>query len=135
MKNCWVLFPWLGDACDKKHGREAPSAHDGEAEHTGVNPSDLQHVSDKVLEETIASLHAARVALSDGQEERTSDLRSRVLGGQGTLAATGSAHDATQGHASTVEARTSANSTASAPQCVSTPRDLGDRAAGILVRA
>ena len=31
-----VLFPWLRDAVDKKHGFEAPSAHGGEAEHTGA---------------------------------------------------------------------------------------------------
>ena len=57
-----VVFPWLGDAFDKKHGFEAPSADDGEAVHAGAEPSD------EVLGHAMASLHAARVALSDGQE-------------------------------------------------------------------
>ena len=38
-----ILFPWLGDACDATHGLEALSAHDGEAGHTGADPSDVQH--------------------------------------------------------------------------------------------
>ena len=56
-----VLFPWLGDAFEKKHWLAAPSAHDGEAVHTGADPNDVQHVSDEVLEHAMASLHAARV--------------------------------------------------------------------------
>ena len=84
-----VLFPSLGDAFDKQHGFPAPSAHDGEAEHSGADPSDIQHVSDGVLGDAMASLRAVRVALSDGQEARTSDFRTRVLGGHGTLVATG----------------------------------------------
>ena len=77
-KDLQVLFPWLGDAFDKKHGFEAPIDHGGEAEHTGADPSDVQHESD-VLEDAMAGLHAARVAMSDEQEERTSDFRTRVL--------------------------------------------------------
>ena len=70
------------------------------------------------------SFHAARVALTDGQEERTSDLSTRVLGGHGIVAATGSAYDAIQGYASTVKARNFCK-----------PKDLSDRAAGISARA
>ena len=91
VKTLLVLFPGLGDAFDKNHGFEASSAHDGEAVHT-----DLQHVSDEVLEHETATLDAVCVALSDGQEERTSDFRTCVLGGYGTLAATASACDAIQ---------------------------------------
>ena len=58
-----VLFPCMGGAFDQKHGFEAPSVHDGEAELTVADPSDLQHVSDEVLEDSMASLPAARVAL------------------------------------------------------------------------
>ena len=106
LKTCRFLFPWLGDALDKNHGLEAPSAHGGEAEHTSADLGDVQHVSDEVLEAATASLHAGRVALSDEQEERT-------------LAATGSAYDAKQGHASAQwKPGTSANSTASTSQCV-----------------
>ena len=71
-----VLFPWLGDAFDKKHGLEASSALDGEAVHTGAA----------------------------GQEERTPDFRTRVLQRHGTVGTTGSAYDAVQGCASTAEA-------------------------------
>ena len=84
-----VLFPCTGGAFDQKHGFEAPSVHDGEAELTVADPSDLQHVSDEVLGDSMACLRAVRVALSDGQEARTSDFRTRVLGGHGTLVATG----------------------------------------------
>ena len=114
------LFPWLGDAFDNRNRFEASSAHDGEAEHTGADPTDLQHVSDEVLEDAMGRLHAARVALAEGLVERTSDFRTRLLGGHETLAATGSACEAIQGYGNTVEARASANSTASKSQCVFT---------------
>ena len=105
-----------GDALDKKNGFEAPSALVGEAD-----------VSE-VLEDAMAGLHAARVALCDGQE-RTSDFRVRVLGGYGTLSTTGSADDAIQGYASHGGSQgLLQNSTASKSQCVLNPRDLGGRA-------
>ena len=88
VKTCWFLLPWLGDAFDKKHGLETPSVHDGECVARDVKPS-----------------RCARAALSDEQEERTSDSRARVLGGHGTVAATGSVHDARQGYASTLDAK------------------------------
>ena len=99
------------------------------------HPSDLRHVSDEVLEDAIAIIHAARVALSDGQEERTSDFRTRVLGGHGTLAATGSACDVIQGHANTMEARDFCKQHSLQVSLRFNLRDLGDRAAGILARA
>ena len=52
----------------------------GEVVHIGADPSDFQHLSYEVLEHAMASLHGARVALSEGQEERTSDFRTRVPG-------------------------------------------------------
>ena len=55
-----VLFPWLGDAFDRKHRFEAPSARDDEAEHTGADHRDLQHVSAEVVEDAMTSFHAAR---------------------------------------------------------------------------
>ena len=110
-----------GDALDKKNGFEAPSALVGEAD-----------VSE-VLEDAMAGLHAARVALCDGQE-RTSDFRVRVLGGYGTLSTTGSADDAIQGYASTVEARDFCKQHGLQVSMRFNPRDLGGRAAGILPR-
>ena len=110
-----------------------PALMTGEAEHT--DPSDVQHASDEDLESARASIHAARVALSDGQEEITSDFRIRGLGGHGTRAATGSAHDAIQDYASAVEARDLCKQHRLQVSMRFNPRDLGDRAAGIFARA
>ena len=118
-KTCRVLHPWLGDAFDKKHGFEAPSAEGGEAEHTGADPNDVQHVSDEM-------------ALSDGRQKRT--FRTRVLGGHGALAGTGSAMTP-HSHASTTEARDFCKQHGLQVSMRVNPRDLGDRAAGISARA
>ena len=97
------------------------------------NSSDVQHVSAEVLEQAMASLHAARVALSDEREERTSDFRTRVPGGHGTVAANGS-YDTMQGFASTVEASDFCKQHGFQVSMRFNPRNLGDRAAGILAR-
>ena len=80
------------------------------------------------------SHHTARVGHFDGQEERTSDFRTRVLGRHGTLAAIGSAYDATHGDESTMEARDFYEQHGLQVVMRESPRDLGDGAAGILAR-
>ena len=82
-------------------GLTAPSAQDGKVMHNGADPSNLQHVSGEVQEHAMGSLHAARVALSDRQEERTSDFRTRVLG----RTRNSGCNWVIQGYASTAEAR------------------------------
>ena len=83
----------------------------------------------------MASFHDVRVALSDGEEERTSDFRTRVLGGHGTVAAIGSACDAIQGYASIVEAKDLCKQHGLQVSTRFDLRDPGDRAAGISARA
>ena len=117
-------------------GARLLSAHDRLAVNTGADPSDLQCVSDEVLEHAMAVPSRCARGTCPTRQERTSEVRTRVLRGHGTLAAAGSAHDARQGYASTSGSqRLLANSTASKSQCVLTRGICGDSTAGILERA
>ena len=66
---------WLGDAFGKKHGIQAPRARNGAAQPGASNPTELEHLSYKVVEHAMASLRVAVVALAEGQEGRALDFR------------------------------------------------------------
>ena len=83
----------------------------------------------------MASNHAAHLALPSGQEERTSDVRTRVHGEYGTVAATRSACDATQDYARSAETTEFCKQYGLQVSTRFNPRDLSDCAAGILARS
>ena len=95
-----VLIPWLVDVFDKRDGFEATSVHGGEAEHTGADASDFQHVSDEVPEDAMASLQPCPT------ERRNAHHISSLAFSKDTELWLQLA-PAIQGYASTVEARDS----------------------------
>ena len=127
----------MAGRCIRQEARvpERPSAHGSEVEHTDADPSDLQHVSDGRpggCDGKPSRCARGPVRRAGGRHIRFPHSRSRGTRNSGFNWR--SACDAVQGSASTVEARDFCKHHGLQVSMRFNPRDLGDRAAGILAR-